>query len=79
MGRTYELKLEPDTNDTFLVTAPRFPEVSTFGDTEDEALAHGLLAIEEAIAARIADGEDVPFPGSNRASKSRGPGFDQIG
>jgi antitoxin HicB len=69
MGRYYELKLEPDSNDTLLVTAPRFPEVSTFGDTEAETLAHGLLAIEEAIAARIADGEDVPLPGDRRRRK----------
>ena len=39
-----------------------FPELVTFGQTTDEACANGRNAIEEAIAARIADGEDIPLP-----------------
>lgn len=43
-----------------LVSCPLLPEVVTEGDDEAEARRHALGAIEEAIAARIHDGEDVP-------------------
>jgi antitoxin HicB len=56
----YRIKLEPDDNDTLLVTCPALPEVTTFGKDEVDAMRHAVGAIEEAIAARIADGEDVP-------------------
>lgn len=63
----YRIKLEPDDNGTLLVNCPSLPEVTTFGDDESDAMRHALGAIEEAIAARIADGEDVP------EGQSRGP------
>jgi len=56
----YRIKLEPDDNDTFLVTCPSFPEVTTFGESEGDAMRHAVGAIEEAIAARMADRQDVP-------------------
>ncbi len=56
----YEVKLEPDDNGAFLVTVPAFPEVTTFGEGEFDARRQAQAAIEEAIAARIAEGEDVP-------------------
>jgi antitoxin HicB len=66
VARYYELMISMDeTADgtpNWLVTAPEFPEVTTFADTQPEACAQGLQAIEEAIAARIADGDDVPLP-----------------
>ena len=55
----YELKLTPD-EDTLMVTAPAFQEVSSFGETEEDALKYGRLAIEEALAARRAHGMDIP-------------------
>jgi len=57
----YELTLVPD-DGTWLVTSPHFPELVSFGDTQEAACRNGLDAIEEAIAARIADGADIPFP-----------------
>ena len=45
-----------------LATAPDFPELTTFGDDRDEALARAVGALEEAVAARIHDGRDVPSP-----------------
>lgn len=57
----YELAIELD-GEGLLVTAPSFPELTTFGATLEEALAQGRLALEEAIAGRIADGEDIPIP-----------------
>jgi antitoxin HicB len=58
----YLVTLTPDDNDTFLVTCPDLPEVTTFGTTEEEIRHAALGAIEEAIAARIAHGEDLPLP-----------------
>lgn len=56
----YRIKIEPDDNGTLLVTCPALPEVTTFGDDEADAMRRAVGAIEEAIAARMADGEDVP-------------------
>ena len=65
----YKLTLAPDDNDTLLVTAPSFPEVTTFAEDEGAAARCGRDAIEEAIAARIADGRGIPFPLRNRPAK----------
>lgn len=56
----YRIVLTPDDNDTFLVTCPALPEVTTFGETEPDCLRHALDAIEEAIAARIANAQPIP-------------------
>jgi antitoxin HicB len=56
----YRIKTEPDDNGTLLVTCPALPEVTTFGDDDADAMRRAIGAIEEAIAARIASGEDVP-------------------
>lgn len=58
----YELVLTPDDNGTWMVTAPQFDEVVSFGETQEDACRNGRNAIEEAIAARITSGEDIPFP-----------------
>jgi antitoxin HicB len=59
----YTVTLTPDDNGTVLVTCPELPEVTTFGEDEDEALLRAADAIEEALAARIARREDLPLPG----------------
>lgn len=56
----YELILTPDDNGTLMVTAPAFPEVSTFGRTKEQALKNGRYAVEEAIAARTVTGVAIP-------------------
>lgn len=58
----YRVKLEPDDNDTVLVTAPDFPGVITFGDTREEALHHAVGAFREMIAAKIHNKEPIPTP-----------------
>jgi antitoxin HicB len=58
----YEVELDADDNDTFLVTSPVFPEVATFGDNLKESLVNARRALEEAIAARIAHGDEIPLP-----------------
>lgn len=65
----YRIKLTSDDNGTFLATAPDFLELTTFGETREEALGYATSAIEEAIAARIADREDIPAPTADRGHK----------
>ena len=57
----YPITLEDD-DGTLLATSPDFPELTTFGDDLDEAIARAVHALEEAIAARIHDRRDVPSP-----------------
>jgi antitoxin HicB len=56
----YRIKLAPDDNGTVLATCPAPPEVTTFGEDEADALRRAVGAIEEALAARMADGDDIP-------------------
>src|SRR3954462_13460307 len=62
----YPVKLTPDDNGTLLVTAPDFPEVTTFGDDEADALMRSADAIATAIQGRITDRQDVPRPSPPR-------------
>lgn len=62
----YPVRLEPD-GDSILVTSPDFPELATFGEDREDALGHASDALEEAIAARMRGGEDVPEPSEGDA------------
>jgi antitoxin HicB len=66
----YPVKLERDDNDTVLATCPLLPEVTTFGEDDAEALRHAIDAIEEALASRIADGQDIPLPADRLRGRS---------
>ena len=57
----YPVMLEDD-DGTVLATSPDFPELTTFGDDREEAVARAVHALEEAIAARIHDRRDIPPP-----------------
>lgn len=57
----YPIDLAAD-DGTLLVMSPDFPELTTFGDDRDEAIARAADALEEAIAARISRGESIPAP-----------------
>ena len=57
----YPMTLDDD-DGTVLVTSPDFPELTTFGDDREEAVARAVDALEEAIAARIHDRRDIPTP-----------------
>lgn len=59
---SYRIELTPDDNGTLLVTCPQLPIVVTFGETEDDAKAHAVEAIETALASMIDDGEEIPAP-----------------
>ena len=57
----YPITLEDDAG-TVLATSPDFPELTTFADDREEAIARAVHALEEAIAARIHDRKDIPMP-----------------
>ena len=59
----YPITLEHD-DGTLLVTSLDFPELTTFGDDREEAIAQAVNALEEAIAARIHDRKEIPSPSS---------------
>jgi antitoxin HicB len=63
----YPIVLTPDDNGTILVTCPDLPEVTTFGEGEEDARQRAADAIEEALAARIAHRQDIPAPSPARA------------
>src|SRR5690348_8036413 len=72
----YLLHTEPDDNGTNLITCPAFPEMTTFADQADDLriFSNGLSAIEEAIAARISDGQDIPKPATQaQIARHKGP------
>src|SRR5436309_15996746 len=58
----YPIVFEPDDNGTLLVTCPDLPEVTTWGEDEEDALRRAADAIEEALAARIAHRDPIPEP-----------------
>ena len=56
----YLIDIEPDDNETLLATCRAFPELTTFGADKADVQANASKALEEAIAARIDDGDDLP-------------------
>ena len=62
----YAFQSEPDDNGTWLLTAPAFPEVTTFTEDMADAPRHLRDAIEEALAARMAAGGEIPVPDGER-------------
>ena len=58
---TYPIRLEEDVG-TVMATSPDFPELTTFGYDRDDVLMRAVDALEEAIAARIHAGQNIPPP-----------------
>lgn len=58
----YPVDLEPDDNDTILVTFPDVPGAITFGGTEAEALEHAVDALETILNSYVAGRRDIPLP-----------------
>jgi antitoxin HicB len=63
----YAIELERDTNGTYLVNFPDFPNVHSVGDDEGEALLNAADALETALDAALRSRQ--PFPS---ASKTKG-------
>jgi len=60
---TYAVKLTADRRDGgYVVTCRDLPEAITQGENIEDALVEAADALEEAIAARIDDGRDIPMP-----------------
>jgi len=58
----YPVVMEPDDNETVLVSFPDLPFVHTFGDDEDDALAHAIDALESGIMSLMEARKDIPAP-----------------
>lgn len=60
---TYPVTLTPDEVDGgFVVTFADIPEAITQGEDREDALAQGADALEEALAGRIRQGDEIPHP-----------------
>jgi predicted RNase H-like HicB family nuclease len=66
MDARYAVVLEPD-EDAFQVIVPAFPEIHTFGETVEDALAMARDAIELSIAVRRDEGTEIPLPDAGEA------------
>ena len=63
----YSYQYEPDDNGTWLITAPDFPEVTTFSEPNvQDAKRRALDAIETAIQGRMTDRTRIPEGSSVR-------------
>lgn len=60
-----ELMLDKD-DGGYVVICRDLPEAITQGETIEEALIEAADCLEEAIAARIDDGRDIPMPSESR-------------
>jgi antitoxin HicB len=58
----FTIILDPLDEGGFNVLVPGLPEVTTFGETEEEALAMAGDAIRLAISHRLDHGEELPRP-----------------
>ncbi len=63
---SYPVKLELDTNNTYLVTFPDIPEAVSVGDDEDEALLNALDALESAIEIYFDEKREIPLPSKSK-------------
>ncbi|MDR5833165.1 type II toxin-antitoxin system HicB family antitoxin [Caballeronia sp. LZ034LL] len=59
---SYPVKLELDTNNTYLVTFPDVPEALSVGDDHDEALINAADALESVIESYFDEKREVPMP-----------------
>ncbi|MEE8270905.1 MAG: type II toxin-antitoxin system HicB family antitoxin [Alphaproteobacteria bacterium] len=69
-----EMAEGPPAEHGFAVTFPGLPEANTWGDTRAEALANAADCLEKALAARIANREDLPAPSPARGRPTAAPG-----
>ena len=57
---TFTITLRPEPEGGFTVRVPALPEIVTYGETEDEALANAEEAISLVLEDRAARGEPIP-------------------
>lgn len=59
---SYPLTLTPDSNGTYLVGFPDFPEANSVGDDKDDALAQAVDALETALSIYFDERRPIPLP-----------------
>jgi antitoxin HicB len=60
LEKTYTITLRPEPEGGFTVRVPALPEIVTYGEDEEEALAMAKDAIELVLASRRERGEEIP-------------------
>lgn len=60
MDKTYTITLRPEPEGGYTVRVPAFPEIVSYGETEQEAHAMAKDAIELVLASRRERGEEIP-------------------
>jgi predicted RNase H-like HicB family nuclease len=60
VDKTYTITLRPEPEGGFTVRVPALPEIVTYGEDQEEALAMATEAIELALASRKERGEEIP-------------------
>ena len=65
----YPVTLTPDSNDTFLVGFPDFPEVNSVGDDLSDALTNASDALITALNMYFQDRRPVPLPSEPEAGQ----------
>jgi antitoxin HicB len=60
LEKTYTITLRPEPEGGFTVRVPALPEIVTYGEDVEEALAMGKEAVELALISRRERGEDIP-------------------
>ena len=71
---SYPIDFHKEREGGFSVTFPDFDEAFTDGDTLAEAVAKATDYLEEALAGRIAQREDIPTPSPARGRPTAVPG-----
>jgi predicted RNase H-like HicB family nuclease len=59
-ARIFAVVLRPEPEGGFTVRVPALPEIVSYGETEDEALAMAKDAIELCLESRKERGEEIP-------------------
>jgi antitoxin HicB len=67
--RKYPINFQPDDNGTLLVTSDDFPELTSFGKNEADALLHAADALKVMIAQYLRRG--LPLPAASPARGGR--------
>lgn len=62
ISTSYPIELHKDDNDTILVTSPDVPELTTFGETQDEAIDNARGALIAALDSYMERGWAIPSP-----------------
>ncbi|RFP18246.1 MULTISPECIES: type II toxin-antitoxin system HicB family antitoxin [unclassified Duganella] len=66
----YPITLTPDSNGTYLVGFPDFPEANSVGDDIADALANAGDALESALSIYFDERRPIPLPSANNTGNA---------